>query len=160
MIYKNILAILLLCFAVAGCSHQEGVLHDTAGNALNPQQLKGKWVIINYWAAWCEGCVKEIPELNNFYAHNRNNNVILLAANYDHIPMPDLATWVNKERIAYPALVEDPGTVIKLGEVDVLPMTFIIDPKGNLVKSIAGPNTEKSLSDTLKALQKKDEATA
>lgn len=159
MIYRNILAVFLLLTSLISCSdNNKTTLHDTNGNTLNTAQFKGKWVIINYWAAWCEGCVKEIPELNNFYAHNRNNNVLVFGANYDHIPMPDLAGWVDKERIAYPALVEDPGTVIKLGDIDVLPMTFIIDPHGKLVKSIVGPNTEKSLTDTLHLLQKNDEA--
>lgn len=158
MIFRNIIGIILLCLSMTSCSHSNSTLHDTEGNALGIQQFKGKWIIINYWAAWCEGCVKEIPELNNFYQHNHNNNIVLLGVNYDHIPMPDLNEWVNKERISYPVVVEDPSTVFKLTDVDVLPMTFIIDPHGVVVKSIAGPNTEKSLTDILHSLQKKDEA--
>ncbi len=141
MILRNILGIILLTLSLMSCSRD---------NSVSLSALKGKWIIINYWAVWCDSCVKEIPELNHFYQHNQDKNILLFGVNYDHTPMPDL--------ILYPVLVEDPKKFFKLADVDVLPVTFIIDPQGKVVKSIIGPNTEKSLFKIMQILQKKNES--
>lgn len=151
--------VLFLLIILAACSQGTTAYHDTEGKVYDSQSFQGKWLIINYWAPWCPGCVKEIPELNRFYQH-LPANVLLLGVNYDHTPMPDLKEWVRKELIAYPVLIEDPKNQFQLADADVLPVTFIINPQGKVVKSIAGPNTEKSLLETLKALQKTNETPA
>ncbi len=136
----------LLCSSIAmGCTQEGSVLHDTKGNPISTAELKGKWVIINYWADWCESCVKEIPELNHFYQNNHDKNIVLLGVNYDRMPMSDLQIAIHKTHIAYPVILEDPAATWALNDIEALPVTFIIDPQGKVVKKILGANTEQSL---------------
>ncbi|RDI43359.1 TlpA disulfide reductase family protein [Aquicella lusitana] len=137
-----------------GCSQgEEQVWTDTQGNPIPLSMWKGKWVIINYWASWCDGCIEEIPELNRFYQHNQDKNVLLYGVNYDHLTAQETQQAASKAGIQFPVIIDDPNPVMQLGEITVVPTTFIINPAGKLVKTITGINTEKSLHDTLKTLQ-------
>ena len=46
-------------------------LPDTNGQIQHMDQYKGKWIIVNYWATWCSTCMKEIPNLIDFYENNK-----------------------------------------------------------------------------------------
>jgi len=77
------LCVLLLClFFTVSCSHKP-VLRSVQNGSVSEQQWKDQWVIVNYWAAWCEGCMKEIPELNRFYQHHHDKSVLLYGVNFD-----------------------------------------------------------------------------
>jgi len=148
---------IFLCFCtwlLLSCSQQGSVLHDTNGNPISVSQLHGKWIIINYWATWCDSCVQEISELNHFYQHNQDKNIVLYGVNYDHMPMKDLQAAIARTHIAYPVVLEDPAKTWALGEFDALPVTFIIGPNGEVVKKFLGKSTEKSLLATIRELQK------
>ncbi len=142
----RLLKIILLIFFITSCTERGSVLHDTKGNQIDVSSLKGKWVIINYWAAWCQTCIKEIPELNNFYQHNQDKNIVLYGVNYDRMPMNELQLAINKTHIAFPVVLEDPAQTWTLYGIDFLPVTFtIIDPNGKVAKKIVGASTEQSL---------------
>ncbi len=153
MRFLKVIVILFCGFFIVNCAKQETVLHDTKGNAIFVSSLKGKWVIINYWAAWCDSCIKEIPALNDFYQHNQDKNIVLYGVNYDRMPMNDLQDAMDKLHMTYPVVLEDPAETWPIYGIDALPVTFIINPNGNVVKKILGANTEKSLLAIVHALQ-------
>lgn len=150
---KMLLFVLCAVFSVNCCSRQGSVLHDTDGNTIPVKQLQGKWIIVNYWADWCSSCVKEIPELNRFYQHNRDKNIMLYGVNYDRMPMNELKAAINRTHIAYPVVLDDLSQTWPLSGIDVLPVTFIVDPQGRVAKKILGANTEKSLLAAVYQLQ-------
>lgn len=129
------------------------VFHDHLGNKVLTANWKGKWIIINYWASWCGNCLKEIPELNHFVAENHDKNIILYGVNYDQLAPENLSAAIKSANIKFPVLQEDPNALWNLGSIVAVPMTFIISPKGVVVKSIIGVNTKKSLVDTLESLK-------
>ena len=62
---------ILLCFFITNASARlTGQIADSQGHIIKASDLQNKWVIINYWADWCSGCIEEIPELNRFYQTN------------------------------------------------------------------------------------------
>lgn len=126
---------------------------DTTNHSIQLSKLRGNWVVINYWAAWCHSCVEEIPELNRFYQHNQNKAVRFFGVNFDNLPPADLKLTMNKFNIHFPVMTHDPSQAWGLGEVTALPAIFIINPQGKLVKKMIGSNTEKSLATTLTKLQ-------
>ncbi|EKD72603.1 MAG: hypothetical protein ACD_45C00630G0009 [uncultured bacterium] len=150
---KNSILILVCSLFFASCKGDVAELHDVNGNVVQPSFLHGKWIILNYWAAWCATCIKEIPELDRFYQHNQDKSVVLYGVNYDRLPKTELQTAMRKINIAFPVLLEDPQNIWKLDDIEALPVTFIIDPHGKVVKKILGANTEKSLLDILFYLQ-------
>jgi len=131
----------------------QAVFYDTEGHAVQLSKLKGKWVILNYWADWCNACVQEIPELNRFYQNIKGKNIVFYGIDNDELSLDDLKSSILSVSIKYPVLISDPGYAWHLDNVAVIPTTFILDPYGHLVKVITGPNTESSLFDIINSLQ-------
>lgn len=144
--FKTLLMGLLLCVVFA--SQAEGVLQDTTGHKTKVSDLKGKWVLVNYWADWCGTCVEEIPQLNVFNKH-RHADVAFFAVNYDSPSTERLNHYIKKLRIHYPVLVKNPAKQLKLGRFSVLPVTFIINPDGKVVDKIYSAQTSQSLNQAL-----------
>jgi peroxiredoxin len=129
--------------------------HDSNGKLVPASAMKGKWVVVNYWAAWCRACVVEIPELNYFYRGIHDKNVAIYGVNYDQLPAVSLKDTVNQSEIQFPVLQEDPLNKLAENDIDVLPTTFIVDPEGNVVKKIVGPSTAYALWNHIRVLQKR-----
>lgn len=114
------------------------------GQTIPFDSLKGKWVLINYWASWCQSCIDEIGELNDFYK-NTKGKVALFAVNYDTLPLPSQIALIRKYKINYPSLQRDPGPQLRLGDVRGVPATFVFDPQGNFSGTLYGAQTSKNL---------------
>jgi thiol-disulfide isomerase/thioredoxin len=145
----NLIFIALTCLFLTSYGYSSPViLRDVAGHKIPFDSLKGKWVIINYWASWCPSCVDEIGELNRFY-HNKKDKVILFAVNYDMLPIAIQRELIKKYKISYPSLQYDPSFQLRLGQIRGLPATFIFNPQGKLSKTLYGGQTSFSLNRAL-----------
>lgn len=141
--------IALFLSALGGLAQADVLLKDTQGKDVSFDSLKGKWVFINYWAGWCDTCVEEIPEFNRFYERHKKDPVALFAVNYDNLPLFKQNSLIHKLNIQYPNLLTDPGKELRLGDIRGVPVTFIFNPKGELVKTLYGGQTAQSLDDVI-----------
>lgn len=117
---------------------------DVPGNSLQLDgNLRGQWVVVNYWAIWCKPCAQEIPELN---ALAEIPGVSVFGVNYDGASGEKLAQQVQKLGIAFPILDSDPAAQLGVPRPVVLPTTLIIDPSGQLRETLVGPQTLESLA--------------
>lgn len=129
------------------------VFYDTNGKPVQLSLLRGKWLVINYWAGWCGACRQEIPELNQFYQKIKGTNILFYGVDYDDLPLPGLTAAIASMGMQYPILTSDPGSAWNLDNVDAIPTTFIINPEGRVVKVITGTTTEDDLLNTISELQ-------
>ena len=134
---------LLLTVFIVGC-HREVTLYDIDGNAIE----QGKWLIINYWASWCEPCHEEIPELNAF--HRAHEDVIILGVSFDQVPQTELPDIIQKMKIEFPTLATNPAKKLGLGEIPGIPVSYVITPNGKVHKRLFGAQTKKGLEASLK----------
>ncbi len=121
------------------------------GQPFDLSALKGKVVIVNFWATWCPPCRAEMPEMDKFYRkyHDQGVEVIALSAERSHARRD-----VRKvmQQFAFPAAMLCDAKANGFGDPDSLPDTYVIDSNGILrAKFLAGkpPVTEKSLGDTV-----------
>ena len=121
---------------------------DLHGHTLNTASLYGKWLVINYWAPWCTPCLKEIKELNQFYTKNKGS-VALFGVNFDNSSVSKQQQLEKQYAIGYPSLKQDPGPMLGLSPVQVVPVTFVINPHGQLVHTLYGEQTVASLEKAL-----------
>ncbi len=148
LLMKLILAI--LCFFTTFALNAETILHPTQGEAISFSELKGKWVLINYWASWCEPCLEEIHELNQFYDQHKKEEIVLFAVNYDMLSKKKQQQMATKYHLHYPALLEDPAASLHLGDIQGVPVTFIFNPQGELSETLYGGQTAEGLNNVLK----------
>jgi thiol-disulfide isomerase/thioredoxin len=107
------------------------------------QGLRGQWVVINYWAEWCKPCIKEIPELNAL--DSDYESVTVLGVNYDGATGDALQAQLDALQVQFATLGEDPAGLLGLDRPNVLPTTLIINPAGELLDTLVGPQTLESL---------------
>ena len=141
---KSLFTALILILS-ASVSQADVLFKDFQGQTVPFSSLKGKWVLINYWASWCKTCIEEIPELNRFYQKHKNDPVVLFAVNYDGLPFYKQKKLIDKFHILYPSLTLDPAYALGLGDIVGVPVTFIINPQGNLVNTLYGSQDVTSL---------------
>ena len=142
--------ITLLClFIIFGC--QKNDIEVFNGSNTSMDNLRGQWIVVNYWADWCAPCIKEIPELVEF-AHE-NSDILVFAYNFDELDAEDLAPIAKKFKVNIPSLISHPREIWGIETPPAVPATFFIDPNGVLVKSFFRPQTKDSLNTILRSLQ-------
>lgn len=152
IVLKSLLRV--LCFlAIASIGYAEPILQDINGQSTPFSSLKGQWVFINYWAEWCQSCIDEIPEFNRFYQHHKNDHVSLFAVNYDDLPLPEQKKLIKQLNISYPSLLTNPAKDLSLGTIRGVPVTFVFNPNGQLVDTLYGGQTLKTLDRVISKYQ-------
>ena len=122
------------------------LLYPMQGAPISFESLKGKWVFLNYWASWCGPCLDEIPALNRFYKKNKEKQIALFAVNYDGLSHEEQKKLTRLLKIKYPTLNQDPAIALHLGDISVLPITFVFNPAGELHETLFGGQTVAHLS--------------
>lgn len=139
---KFLLTILLVL--MAGCSAPEQPQSDGTIDALDKNTYEGRWVVVNYWAKWCKPCIKEIPELNAL--DSKYEQVAVLGVNYDGASGQELQSQITTLGIEFPILLQDPSAALGVTLPSVLPTTLILNPDGQLVATLVGPQSLESLA--------------
>jgi len=115
---------------------------------LQADDVDGKFLYINFWAPWCKPCLKELPELNTFAARHADRAMVL-AFNVDQPHGDALASAHRLAHIDFPALSENPQTLMALPNVEGVPSTAVLDAQGQLRAWLQGPQTLASLETVL-----------
>jgi len=134
---------LLLAICVVGCDSKPDA-YDSYGDVINLSDYKGKWVIVNYWASWCEPCYTEMPVLQ-LLADNYSQNLVVLGINFEDATDSHLQRFAHQHHIRYPLVTHFPMQKLGIASVDVLPTTVILNPKGKPVATLLGPQTKQQL---------------
>tara|TARA_B100000989_G_scaffold16493_1_gene10922 strand:+ start:143 stop:583 length:441 start_codon:yes stop_codon:yes gene_type:complete len=139
---KTIFIYLSIIFLFFSCSKPD--LRVFEGDNVFLSDLKGKWIIFNYWADWCPPCIKEIPELNNLQ-RNYSNKLKVFLINFDMLEGEELNQQLKKFNVKVDSLLSDPSTIYKWVIPENLPVTFIINKNGDLEHTLVGPQTEEEI---------------
>jgi thiol-disulfide isomerase/thioredoxin len=145
LVFRTLIAALSL-FTFSCFTYADVLLKDNQGNNIPFSTLKGKWVFINYWASWCPGCLEEIPQFNRFFNSHKNDEIALFAVNFDGLSVAEQNSLIKRFHIQYPSLVQDPSDALHLGDIRGIPVTFVFNPQGKLVKTLYGGQTAKDLN--------------
>ncbi|OGO30466.1 MAG: hypothetical protein A2Z16_02620 [Chloroflexi bacterium RBG_16_54_18] len=104
------------------------VLDDLSGNPVKLSDLKGRLVVLNFWATWCIPCRTEMPEFQNIY-RQKEPDLVVLGINLEQSP-GEIQDFITQLDITYPILLDEEGQVSRLYKVVQLPNTFFIDHDG------------------------------
>ncbi len=121
---------------------------DGAGS-ISLRSLRGKTVVLNFFASWCAPCKREAPALEAFWQKYRSQGVVVLGVDSGDAKS-DARRFLSAHGITYP-IVSDPNENLALGTYALpgLPVTFVIDRLGRVVGGpVLGPVSDKGYSDT------------
>lgn len=109
------------------------------GDELNLQQLRGRPVLVTFWATTCPGCRKEMPHLVELYhdLHPQGLEIVGIAMSYD--PPNQVKNLVQQRAIPYTIALDITGDAARaFGDVRLTPTSFLIAPDGRIVKQKIG----------------------
>jgi peroxiredoxin len=137
-------SLLLIILAQTGCNKTittaPNIIFDTiTGQKIILKELRGKPVIVTFWATDCASCIEEIPDLISLYKqyHQSGLEIIAVAMNYD--PPNHVIDMTKDKQLPYNVALDLTSDVAKaFGGVMFTPSTFIIAPDGSVVKKQIG----------------------
>ena len=109
------------------------------GEKITTASLRGKVVLVNFWATDCVTCVKEMPEIVATYNKYRSRGFETIAVAMRHDPPNYVLGYVEKNKLPFTVALDPMGELAKaFGEVKLTPTTFVIDKQGKVVTRILG----------------------
>ena len=151
--FLRLLGVMILLWAGAA-SAQSFVFKDMQGHEQRLQDYRGKWVLVNFWATWCPPCLQEIPDLVSLYEAHKKTDIMVIGVALDSTK-ESVAEFVAKRHISYPIVVGDYDLAAQVGEVELLPTSYLFDPSGKLVSYQEGVVTRSSVESYIKSKSKK-----
>ncbi len=125
---------------VAGTSHQ--------GRSIDLAKLRGKVVLLDFWAAWCAPCRMEMPNVIKTYSDYNKKGFEIIGISLDN-NRTDFENFLRDNKMTWPQLYEGSGwgsSVARSYAVNSIPATFLVDRKGNLrYKNLRGPKLREAV---------------
>jgi thiol-disulfide isomerase/thioredoxin len=110
---------------------------DLEGKTISSADLRGKVVLVNFWATWCPPCRAEIPDLIRLQEKYRGK-LVVVGISEDEIPPDEVKAFVAEQKMNYPVAMTTPALAKVFRGVSALPTTFVIDRDGKVVQRHVG----------------------
>jgi peroxiredoxin len=114
------------------------VLTDLQGNLVKLSDLRGKAVVLNFWATWCPPCKEEIPWLVDMQKRYGSQGLQIVGVSMDDGDPKDVVKFAAANSINYPVLFGEDKVADQYGGIDYLPTTFYIDRNGVVLDRVFG----------------------
>ena len=108
------------------------------GGAMTLSEHRGKVVLINFWATWCEPCRVEMPSMEALYRSHLHHDFEILAISIDTLGAPPVRAYIEAFGFTFPVLLDFEYRVNDLYQVRVAPTSILIDRTGRVVKRMLG----------------------
>lgn len=109
------------------------------GQKISMQALRGKTVLVNFWATDCPGCIKEMPELIDTYQQYKDKNFVVIAVAMPYDPPAQVANYTREKNLPFAVMHDGYGEMVKaFGDVNLTPTSFIFDAQGNRLQKVIG----------------------
>lgn len=135
--------------AQVGFQAPEFELNGFDSTSYSLAQLKGKPVLINFWASWCGPCRKEAPEFVSLYRKYKDKIEFYAVNATSDDTIEGASSFVKEYQLPFPVLLDEKGDVSQLFKVRSYPTTFFVDGKGTIVSINLGIVSPDSLEQTI-----------
>ena len=116
-------------------------LKTIKGDRIRLSDLRGKVVLLNFWATWCPPCRDEMPLFRRVYKKYKDKGFEILAVSTD-TDVRVVKKFIREFKIPFPVLMDEKGDLTKLYQVQGIPTSFLIDRDGKVIKVRLGEYKE------------------
>jgi peroxiredoxin len=122
------------------------------GEKIDMQDLKGKAVLVKFWATSCVTCVQQMPDTESYYEtyHPQGLEVIAVAMDYD--PIDYVKQFTTSRQLPFIVATDTDGSVAKgFGDVKLTPIAFVVDRDGKILKRYLGNYDKQDMKKTIES---------
>lgn len=112
-------------------------LSTLEGRAMDLQQLRGKVVLVNFWASWCPPCRKEMPSMNRLNQVLKDQAFAILGVNAGE-NAEIVRGFLKQTPVNFPILMDEKGTSLKPWQAFVFPTSYVVDKQGRVRMGLLG----------------------
>jgi len=160
-------ALLALLLLSAGCGKKEEsvgmkfdvgkpapefTLPDLEGNQIELSSMKGKVLILDFWATWCPPCKEEVPHLVALQSKYRDQGLQIVGLSLDQGGAGLVKPFADEHYVNYTMLIANDETAKAYGGVSMIPTTFVVDRSGIVVKRFIGYTTPEAFEEAIQPL--------
>jgi cytochrome c biogenesis protein CcmG/thiol:disulfide interchange protein DsbE len=146
--------VIFAVFGLAGSGGRSGRLAPSlpsehlSGPPVTLAGLRGRPVLVAFWASWCEPCEHEAPVLERF-SQSLGGRATLVGVNWEDFSLANARSFIRRYGWTFPNLRDPDGTVGRDYGLADPPTTFVIDSTGHLRATLRGPQTQQTLTTAL-----------
>lgn len=122
-------------------------LNDLDGKPWTLKSLRGKVVVVNFWATWCPPCRKELPDLQALYDRFKGQGLVVLGVTDEEISK--VQPFVTEHKMTYPVLLDPGRKVNQLFDIQGIPRSLFYDRNGKLAAQAIDMRTQKQFLELL-----------
>ena len=122
-------------------------LTTLSGERMDISELKGKVVLIDFWATWCGPCRRELPHVQKLYDLHKDDGLVVLAVSQEK--EATIRRYIDKSGFTFPTLVDADGAVNRSYGVSALPTLVVVDRDGTVSDFLVGLRSEATLRSAL-----------
>lgn len=112
-------------------------LMDLDGKKWSLSDLKGRPVIINFWATWCPPCIEEMPSIERAWNIIKDEGIQVLAISYGE-DQDLVEAFIDRYPMSFPVIADTSGNVVRQWPVKGLPTTVVLNSAGEIVYQVVG----------------------
>ncbi|HTA47277.1 MAG TPA: TlpA disulfide reductase family protein [Bryobacteraceae bacterium] len=113
-------------------------LGDVSGQVVTLSGLRGKVVLLNFWATWCTPCGEEIPWFIKFQESRRERGLAVLGVSVDKDGWASVKPYIEAKRVNYSVMIASDNVAQAFGGLKSIPLTLVIDREGRIAAVHAG----------------------
>ena len=142
----TIAAIIIVALGITGyrslsatTSAPDVTFTSLTGERISLKSLRGKVVMVNFWATSCTTCVKEMPQMVDTYSRFKDQGLDFVAVAMTYDPPNYVLNFVQTRKLPFTVALDPQDQLAKsFGDVRLTPTTFVIDKQGNIIKRYVG----------------------
>lgn len=134
-------------------------LTDSTGSPIKLSELKGKVVLLDFWATWCGGCKVEIPWYMEFETKYAKKGLATIGISMDDDGWKSVKPFLQEHKINYPIVIGTQDVANEYGGLPSLPMTLLIDRSGKVAESHPGMVNKEEFENKIKQLLEQNSGT-
>jgi thiol-disulfide isomerase/thioredoxin len=127
---------------------------DGEGKQFSLEDYRGKIVLINFWTTWCTYCDKEMPDLQQIYNENEENDFVVLAVDVKE-DKKIVEEYIKKGGYTFPVIIDEKGSLSEAFLVGGFPTSYFIAKDGTLVGRVPGMMTYNQMNEILEDIREK-----
>jgi len=127
-------------------------LPDLQGKTIRNTDLRGKVVVLNFWATWCPPCRDEVPDFVRLQSKYRDQGLAIVGLSLDQGGASDVRPFVDEYDVNYTMLIANQEIAESYGGILGIPTTFVLDRNGTIVKRFVGRASAEAFEEAVRPL--------